>query len=113
MNILTHRVYGFRLIDVIGLGVLIVLILSVYLGKTIAGRERAEIASVERKIAAENERVALLEAEVAHLERPDRIESLATGFRGLAPVKTGHETTPDRLAEALKSSGTEKTGVSP
>ena len=72
MILFTRRVWGFRLIDVIGVGLLIALILSVYLAKTFAGRERGEIARVESEIATEHNRVRLLQAEVAHLERPDR-----------------------------------------
>ncbi len=63
MSLLNHRVRGFRLVDVIALGLLVLLIMSVYLAKTMAGRERAEIASVERQIAAERAQIRLLEAE--------------------------------------------------
>src|SRR6185437_13793494 len=43
MSLLTRRVRGFRLFDLVALGVLVLLIVGVYLAKTIAGRERAEI----------------------------------------------------------------------
>ena len=62
------------MVDLIALGVLASLILGVYLAKTIAGRERAEIATIDRKIEAERARIRLLQAEVSHLEQPARIE---------------------------------------
>lgn len=102
MSLLTKRIRGVRVLDMIGLGLLITLILSVYLAKTIAGRERTEIASVERQIDAEHERIRLLQAEVSHLERPDRIEQLSTSYLGMAPVNAKRETTPENLAEAVR-----------
>lgn len=102
MSLLTKRIRGVRVIDMIGLGLLITLILSVYLAKTIAGRERTEIASVERQIDAEHERIRLLQAEVSHLERPERIEQLSTNYLGLAPINAKREATPETLAEAVR-----------
>ncbi len=76
---------------------LMLIILGVYLAKTVAGRERAEIAKVERLIGAEKSRIRLLDAEVAHLEQPSRIEHLSTSFLGLAPTNAKRETTSDDL----------------
>ena len=86
MNLLTRRVRGFRLVDLIALGLLTALILGVYLAKTIAGRERTEIAKVERQIDMEKSRIRLLQAEVSHLEQPARIERLSEAYLGLAPA---------------------------
>src|SRR5437763_1432123 len=86
MNWLNRRVRGFRLVDLIAVSILTVLILGVYLAKTIAGGERARIASVERQIGAERARIRLLQAEVSHLEQPARIERLSETYLGLAPV---------------------------
>ena len=91
MNILTRRVRGFRLLDLIALGLLTALILGVYLAKTIAGRERTEIARVERQIDLERSRIRLLQAEVSHLEQPARIERLSEAYLGLAPVNFKRE----------------------
>lgn len=103
MSLLTKRIRGVRVLDLIGLGLLISLILSVYLAKTIAGRERTEIASVERQIGAEHERIRLLQAEVSHLERPARIEQLSVNYLGLGPINAKRETTPEGLAEAVRN----------
>jgi cell division protein FtsL len=99
MSLLDRRVRGFRLVDLVALGLLMVLILGVYLAKTIAGRERAEIATVERQIEAEKARIRLLQAEVSHLEQPARIEHLSETYLGLGPVSIKRETTTDALTE--------------
>ncbi|MFC3069241.1 cell division protein FtsL [Phenylobacterium soli] len=99
MSLMARRVRGFRLVDIVALGVLVLLILGVYLAKTIAGRERAEIASAERQIAAEKTRIRLLQAEVTHLEQPARIEHLSETYLGMAPVSIKHEATADLLPE--------------
>ena len=99
MSLLARRVRGFRLIDMVGLSVLMLLILGVYLAKTVAGRERAQIASAERQIQAERARIRLLQAEVTHLEQPARIEHLAETYLGLGPVSIKHEASPDLLSE--------------
>jgi hypothetical protein len=91
MNWIDRRVRGFRLVDLIALGLLAVLILGVYLAKTIAGGERAEIASVERQIGDEKARIRLLQAEVSHLEQPARIERLSETYLHLAPVPLKRE----------------------
>lgn len=99
MSLLGRRIRGFRLVDLVALGVLMLLILGVYLAKTIAGRERAEIASAERQIAAEKARIRLLQAEVTHLEQPARIEHLSETYLGLGPVSIKHEASPDVLGD--------------
>lgn len=99
MSLLARRIRGFRLVDIVALSVLVLLILGVYLAKTIAGRERAEIASTERQITAEKARIRLLQAEVTHLEQPARIEHLSETYLGMAPVPIKHEASPDVLAE--------------
>ena len=97
MSFLSRRVRGFRLIDLVGVGLLAVIILGVYLAKTVAGRERAEIAQVERQIEGERERIRLLHAEVAFLEQPARIERLSSEYLGLAPISARNETTLEDL----------------
>jgi cell division protein FtsL len=100
MSLIGRRVRGFRLVDLLALAVLVVLVLGVYLAKTIAGRERAEIATAERQIAAEKARIRMLNAEVAHLEEPGRIQHLSETYLGMAPVPVTHRIEPDQLAQA-------------
>jgi hypothetical protein len=107
MSLLHRKVRGFKLVDVVALALLAALVLGVYLAKTMAGRERAEIARVERTIAAERGRIRLLEAEVSHLEQPARIGQLSQAYLGLAPITAENEATPEALdeiaAEAAKA----------
>ncbi|WP_374473148.1 cell division protein [Phenylobacterium sp.] len=103
MSLLDRRVRGFRLVDLVALGLLVVLILGVYLAKTIAGRERAEIARIERQIAAEKARIRLLQAEVSHLEQPSRIERLSTAYLGLVPVSVKREASTDTLLDVARN----------
>ena len=102
MSLLSRRIRGFRLVDLMALGLLIALVLSVYLAKTIAGRERSQIASVEHQIAAEHERIRLLEAEVSHLEQPSRIEQLSASYLKMAPLDAKHETTAEALPAVVQ-----------
>jgi hypothetical protein len=103
MNLLSRRIRGFRLIDLVAVGLLAAIILGVYLAKTVAGRERAEIARVERQIKLEKGRIRLLEAEVAHLEQPGRMERLSTAYLGLEPVTEKREASADQLIEIART----------
>ncbi|MET0294610.1 MAG: cell division protein [Phenylobacterium sp.] len=97
MSLLDRKVRGFKLVDVLALGLLAALVLGVYLAKTMAGRERTEIARVERQIAGERGRIRLLEAEVSHLEQPTRIGQLSQAYLGLAPATAENEATAETL----------------
>jgi len=102
MSVFSRKVRGFRLVDVVAAGLLVAIILSVYLAKTIAGRERTEIATVEKQIDAERDRIRLLQAEVAHLEQPSRIEQLSSTHLGMVPIPAKNEITPENLAEVAQ-----------
>ena len=58
-SVFDKRWRGFRVINLIGLGLLVTLVLGVYLAKTIAWRERNEIAAVDLQIRQEKLRVRL------------------------------------------------------
>ncbi len=100
-SIFDRRVRGFRVVELVCLTILLVLVLGVYMAKTFAGRERAQIASVEQQIEDEKIRVRLLKAEVAYLEQPRRIEQMAQQL-GLAPISPEHETTEDALIDVAR-----------
>ena len=94
-----RRIRGFRAIE-LGAGLcLVALVLGVYLAKTAGGREGAEIVQINQDIRAEERRLRLLRAELAHLERPERIEQLASTYLGMAPVPAKRETLPEGLSE--------------
>ena len=63
MNVFTRKIRGFRLLDLIGVGLLVIIIVGVYLAKTMAGTERADIARIERQISSEKARIRLLQAD--------------------------------------------------
>jgi hypothetical protein len=98
------------LLDLIAAGLLVLLVLGVYLAKTMAGRERAEIAGMDRRIVEERARIRLLQAEVAHLEEPARLERLSVAYLHMAPVSIQRALGPDGLAEVARA---EASGVGP
>jgi cell division protein FtsL len=93
---------GFRLVEFGALLVLLVLALGVYLAKAAAGRERADITSVQAQIDDENKRLRLLQAEVAHLEEPERLVRLSSEM-GLAPTSAKHEGSPSELGDIARA----------
>lgn len=101
MSVFSRKIRGFRLVDVVAAGLLAAIILSVYLAKTIAGGERTEIAMVEKQIEAEHDRIRLLQAEVAHLEQPGRIEQLSADHLGMAPITAKNEITAETLGDIM------------
>jgi hypothetical protein len=108
-----QRVRGFRIVEIGGLGVLLVLVLAVYLSKAGAGGERADIDSVQVKILDEQTRIRLLQAEVANLEQPERLEALSSQYLGLQPVPAKHEVQADALPDLALIQHIAKTGPAP
>jgi len=94
-----RRVRGFRLVDLVALGLLLALAFTVYGFKTFAGRESNDIATVQRQIVAEQKRLRMLRAEIAHLEDPQRLSRLSSEYLGLKPVAAKREATVEALAE--------------
>ena len=95
-----RRVRGFRVIELGAFALVMVLAFGVYLAKTQAGREWAKIATKERQIAQEKRKIKLLRAEVAHLEKPERLEALA-GHLGLQAVDGTREARPETLRDIV------------
>ena len=100
-SIFDRRLRGFRVVELVCLTLLLVLVLGVYMAKTFAGRERAQIAEVEQQIDDEKVRVRLLKAEVAYLEQPRRIQELAQQLQ-LAPISPERETTEEALIDVAR-----------
>lgn len=97
-----HRTRGFRTINLVGMAVLIALALTVNLAKTYAGKERSQIDRIDRQIAAEQVRIRLLQAEVAHLEQPGRLERLSRDTLGMAPTTAKQEVSVATLAQVVR-----------
>jgi hypothetical protein len=87
---------GSRLVEFGALLVLLTMVLGVYLAKASAGRERGDITAVQAQIDDEQRRLRLLQAEVAHLEEPERLERLSA-LAGLGPTNARHEGVPEEL----------------
>lgn len=111
VGVFNRRVRGFRVVEVVGLCILLSLVTGVYLAKTFAGRERQEIARIEQEIEEEAARKRLLAAEVAHLEQPRRIEQLAQMMQ-LKPIAPDHEITEDALIDVARRRELPKAPVS-
>jgi len=95
-----RRVRGFRVVDLAAFTIIVALALAVYAFKTSAGHETAETTDVENQIRAESGRIRLLQAEIAHLQNPARIEHLAGAYLGQAPVTARQEISPQDLPQA-------------
>lgn len=97
-RIFDWKVRGVRWVEIIGLMLVAAMIFSVYLAKAAAAGESARIASLERQITQNGQRVRLLRAEVARLEQPGRLEALSRAA-GLAPVDVHRQATEASLPE--------------
>ena len=96
------RIRGFRVIEIAAFLCLTALVLGVYFSKAHEGHETAEIGDVDQQIAETQRRVRLLDAELAHLEAPARIEQLSQQYLGLAPIPAKHETPDTGLMEIAR-----------
>jgi len=97
-RIFDWKVRGVRWVEIIGLMLVAAMIFSVYLAKAAAASESARIASLERQITQNGQRVRLLRAEVARLEQPGRLEALSRGA-GLGPIDVHRQATEASLPE--------------
>ena len=97
-GVLTQRFRGFRVVDLAAMVIFLTLALTVYAFKTSAGAERRDIADVEQQIRDETKAVQQLRAQVAHLEAPDRLETLARA-NGQTPIAAKQEVTTQALPQ--------------
>jgi hypothetical protein len=97
-NPFTHRVRGFRVLDIAFVAMIVSIAVASYAFKTFAGAEDADAGDVETHIQQEQKRIRLLNAEIARLEDPRRIEDLSTRYLSLAPVAPAQEIGPEALA---------------
>ncbi len=97
-SVMGRSLRGLRLVEAFALVMLLVMILGNYLAKASAGRERGDITAVETQIADEQRRVRLLDAEVAHLEQPGRLEVLAAAA-GLGPTVAKRQSQLEQLPD--------------
>ena len=108
-GVMGRSLRGVRLVEAFALLLLLVMVLGNYLAKASAGRERGDITAVESQIGDEQRRLRLLDAEVAHLEQPERMERLSAAA-GLGPTGSKHEGTLDQLPEIARAAQTPEKG---
>lgn len=92
------KLRGIRIVEIIGVVLVAVLVLSVYVAKAAAARQSDSIAAMEREIAENDARVRLLRAEAARLESPARLEALSRQA-GLVPADANQVVPEARLPE--------------
>lgn len=109
----TRRIRGVRLVNLWGAGLLLVLVIGLYLIKTFAGGERADIAQTEAQIADEQHKIRLLHAELAYLEQPARIERLSEQYLGMQPASGKHETDVAALGQIAQGPAPTKAKSAP
>ena len=97
-RLMDWKVRGVRWIEIIGVALVAVMVMSVYVAKAGAARESARIAQLEREIRENAQRVRLLKAEAARLEQPARLEALSREI-GLGPVDVKRQADADDLPE--------------
>jgi hypothetical protein len=97
-RLMDWKVRGVRWIEIIGVALVAVMVMSVYVAKAGAARESARIAQLERDIRENAQRVRLLKAEAARLEQPARLEALSREI-GLGPVDVKRQADADDLPE--------------
>jgi len=104
-GIFSRRVRGVRVINLWGGGLLLVLVIGLYLLKSLGGGERADIARAEDQIADEQNRIRLLNAEVAYLEQPTRLARLSEDFLKLQPMSGAREAPVTSLQDIAQRHG--------
>ena len=105
------KVRGVRWVEIIGVVLVAIMIVSVYAAKAAAARESSRIAQIEQDIRENGQRVRLLRAEATRLEQPARLESLSRQA-GLSPTDVHRQAEADKLAQ-LKSGAAKPAAAAP
>ena len=112
-GVLTHKVRGVRVVNLVALTVLLTLAVTSYAFKTLAEAQGVDTADVQSQINQEGKRIRLLKAELSHLEGPGRIEHLATQYLGMAPVDPKREIDAQNLPRLAAGAGGETKAPTP
>lgn len=92
LRLFERRVRGVRLIELIGLVLVFGMIFWVCLSKAREGDDIRRMNDLDQQIADEQTAVNALRIKVSQLERPERLEYLATELLDMKPVDPAHET---------------------
>jgi cell division protein FtsL len=103
LSLFEQRIRGVRLIEIIGLVLALGMIFWVCLSKAREGEDIKRLAKLDAQIAEETKVVKDLKVKVAELERPARLEALATTYLGMKPVESSHETHMESLGDISRA----------
>ncbi|MBP2157637.1 MULTISPECIES: septum formation inhibitor MinC [Asticcacaulis] len=103
LSLFEQRIRGVRLIEIIGLVLALGMIFWVCLSKAREGEDIKRLAKLDAQIAEESKTVQDLRVKVAELERPARLEALATTYLGMKPVASSHETQLEALGDISRA----------
>lgn len=103
LRIFDQRVRGVRLFELIGLVLVFVMIFWVCLSKAREGDDIRHMNELDQQIADEQAAVDTLKIKVSQLERPARLEALATQYLGMKPVDPAHEADVDSLSQISRT----------
>ena len=94
---LSARIRGFRVVNVLGFALLIALAVGGYAFKAVASDQDAKVRALDDQIAQEQKRIHVLKLEVAELGAAPRIKARAQQFLNLQPIDPRHDITTDAL----------------
>lgn len=103
LSLFEQRIRGVRLIEIIGLVLALGMIFWVCLSKAREGEDIKRLAKLDAQIAEQTKTVQDLRVKVAELERPARLEALATTYLGMKPVASSHETQLEALGDISRA----------
>jgi hypothetical protein len=90
-SVFSVQLRGFRIVDLVGVTLFLVVALANYALKTLAGSQDANAADVETQILLERKRIKLLKVEIAHLSNPARVVELSRQRLTVGPVDAQHD----------------------
>lgn len=79
----------------------VMLVIGLYFIKARASQAKSLVQKLEHNVGQEEASVRMLRAEIAHLENPERLRSLADEHLDLQPVEAERVLTLDQAVEAL------------
>ena len=80
-----------RALNVIAFIVASALAVALYIAKTEAQGEQERLARLQAQLADERGQISVLNAEIAHLENPERLRALARRYLGFEPLDPSRE----------------------
>jgi cell division protein FtsL len=103
LRLFERRIRGVRLIELIGLVLVFGMIFWVCLSKAREGDDIRRMNDLDQQIADEQTAVNALRIKVSQLERPERLETLATAYLGMKPVDPAHETDVSGISQISRT----------